>query len=289
VYEGGEISMYYDPMIAKLITYGKDRNTAIKSMREALDQFYIKGVAQNIAFLAALLNHQRFVDGRLSTNFIAEEYPDGFDASLVAHDEPALLISVAADIHHRYMRRASKITGQMPGHKVDIGNEWVVKLGTEYHTVQVEVGEGGHRVTCGGKVFDIKSDWVFGRGMFRATINGDAVCMRVERERMTYKLLHSGFQATLIVMRPKEASLLQRMPEKTPPDLSKYLMSPMPGLLLSVDVEEGQEVKAGEVLCVIEAMKMENVMRAERDCVVSAVKAAKGDALMVDQVILEFE
>ncbi|MGB0683014.1 MAG: acetyl-CoA carboxylase biotin carboxylase subunit [Magnetovibrionaceae bacterium] len=289
VYEGGEISMFYDPMVAKLITYGKDRNAAIAEMREALDRFYIQGISQNISFLAALLQHPRFVEGRLSTNFIAEEYPDGFDASLVPHAEPELLIAVAADIHHRYSKRAAKITGQMDGQKPVVGPDWVVKLGTEYHSVHIEEHDDGHRVTADGKTYDIVSDWIFGMGRFEGTINGNAVTMQVQRNRMTYSLLHRGYQAELAVMHPRAAELLSKMPEKQPPDMSKFLMSPMPGLLLSVDVEAGQDVKAGEVLCVLEAMKMENVMRAERDGVVSAIKAKAGDALMVDQIIMEFE
>ncbi|HYQ92011.1 MAG TPA: acetyl/propionyl/methylcrotonyl-CoA carboxylase subunit alpha [Candidatus Competibacteraceae bacterium] len=289
IYEGGEVSMYYDPMIAKVITYGATRDQAIAHMRTALDAFYIRGVSHNIGFLTALIKHNRFVEGRLSTNLIAEEYPNGFQAADLAHEDPALLIAVAASIHRRYMDRAALISGQMQGLERHVEDQWVVFMRSEYHPVIVRPVEGGHDVIYKGALFAVRSDWRFGQSLFRGTLNGADICVQVERRYQEYRLFHGGSQVDALILTPRAAELHQLMPVKAPPDLSKYLLSPMPGLLTKVAVEPGQEVRAGETLAVIEAMKMENVLYAERDCVVAKVLAQAGDSLMVDQPILEFE
>ncbi len=289
VYEGGEVSMYYDPMIAKVITYGATRDQAIAHMRTALDAFYIRGVAHNIGFLTALIKHTRFVEGRLNTNLIAEEYPHGFRAADLPHEDPAMLVAVAASIHRRYMDRAALISGQMQGLERQVEDQWVVFMRGDYHPVTVRPVDGGHDVIYKGELFAVRSDWQFGQSLFRGTLNGADICVQVERRYQEYRLFHGGSQVDALILTPRAAELHRLMPVKAPPDLSKYLLSPMPGLLTKVAVESGQEVRAGETLAVIEAMKMENVLYAERDCVVAKVLAKAGDSLMVDQPILEFE
>jgi propionyl-CoA carboxylase alpha chain len=289
VYEGGEVSMYYDPMIAKLITYGATRDRAIAHMRDALNEFFIRGVQHNISFLAALMVHTRFMTGRISTNMIAEEYPHGFHAADVPHDDPALLIAVAAFLHRSYMDRAAKISGQMLGHERKVKNDWVVLMGGQSHPVHIELVEGGYDVVYMGENYQVRSDWQFGQPLFKGTLNGTDICIQVERRGMHYRLFHWGSQADVMVMSPRVAELQALMPEKAPPDLSKFLLSPMPGLLTKLAVQVGQEVKAGEELAVIEAMKMENVLRADQDAKVARILATTGESLAVDQAIIEFE
>ncbi len=289
VFEGGEVSMYYDPMIAKLITHGATRDMAIAHMREALNEFYVRGVSHNISFLAALIEHTRFREGRLSTNMIAEEYPDGFNPSDSVHDDPALLIAVATAIHRLYMDRAAGISGQLPGYERAVGDHWVVVLrGTQYK-VEVQPVSGGHQVKYGGESFLVISDWRFGQPLFQGTVNGAQVCIQVERRNMHYRLFHWGTQMDIMVLTTRAAELLACMPVKEPPDTSRFLLSPMPGLLTQLKVDEGHDVRSGQDLAVVEAMKMENVLPAERDGRVAKVLARVGDTLSVDQPILEFE
>ncbi|MGB0682153.1 MAG: acetyl-CoA carboxylase biotin carboxylase subunit [Magnetovibrionaceae bacterium] len=288
VYEGGEVSMFYDPMIAKLIAYGPDRDGAIANLREALDGYYIEGVAQNIPFLAALLANPRFVDGRLTTNFIAEEYPDGFSADHLAPEDPKLFAAVATVIHRKAMERAAKISGQLPGHEKQVGGDFVVGIDGQRHTVEIDTSQSGWTVRVDGSSFEIASDWRFGQPLFNATVNGEAIAMQVSREVAGSRLSHRGTSVVAHVMTPRTAGFWDLMPVKQAPDMSKYLLSPMPGLLVSVEVEEGQEVKAGAQLATVEAMKMENILRAERDGTVKAISAKPGDNLAVDQIIIEF-
>ena len=291
VYEGAEVSMHYDPMIAKLVTYGETREQSIATMRRALNQFYLSGVAHNISFLAALVEHERFRSGQISTNMIAEEYPDGFHPADVVHDDIGLLIAVAASVHRRYMDRAAGISGQMPGYEREIHLRWVVVLGGEHHPVEVVPTEDGtgHFVSYAGSVYQVISQWQFGQPLFTGTVNGQQVNLILERRNMVYRLLHWGSQVDVMVLTARAAELLNCMPEKQPPDLSRFLLSPMPGLLSKLMVDTGHDVKRGQDLAVVEAMKMENVLRAERDGKVSKSLAAVGDTLSVDQPILEFE
>lgn len=294
VYEGGEISMHYDPMIAKLITYGADRDEAITSMSHALDGYYIRGVQHNIPFLSALMNHPRFIEGNLSTGFIAEEYPDGFSFDDVVHDDPAIFVAVAASMHRAYQERAADITGQHYGHEREVASAWSVLMGKKTIPVEVNEADGGFDVTISARGFtkdtvEVRSDWQLGEVAFVGTVSGREVVIQAERMAVGYRLLHAGSQVDIRVLSESAAKLYQLMPEKLPPDTSKLLMSPMPGLLLSVSVEAGQEVKAGEELAVIEAMKMENVLRATQDGTIKEVPTQAGDSLAVDQVILSFE
>jgi propionyl-CoA carboxylase alpha chain len=281
--------MHYDPMIAKLITHGATRDGAIAHMREALNEFYVRGVSHNISFLAALIEHTRFREGRISTNMIAEEYPDGFHPSDSVHDDPALLIAVAAAIHRRYMARAAGISGQLPGYERTVDNNWVVVMHGDQFNVEIEPVSGGHIVNYGGETYHVLSAWQFGQPLFRGTVNGSQVCIQVERRNMHYRLFHWGSQVDIMVLTARGAELLACMPVKEPPDMSRFLLSPMPGLLTQLRVDEGHEVQSGQDLAVVEAMKMENVLVAERDGKVAKVRAAVGDTLAVDQPILEFE
>jgi len=291
VYEGGEVSVHYDPLIAKLITHGGTRQQAISQLRHALNEFYIRGVAHNISFLAALVEHPRFRAGRLSTNLIGQEYPQGFHPSDVVHDDPALLIVVAASIHRRYMDRAAQISGQLPGYERKVHDDWVVAIGRERHpvTVRPQGDSWSHDVVSGGRHYLVESQWQFGQPIFRGRVGGTEVCIQVERRNMKYWLFHWGAQVEMLVLTKRAAELLDCMPAKKPPDLSRFLLSPMPGLLAQLNVAVGDEVRAGQGLAVVEAMKMENLLRAERDGRVGKVLAATGDTLAVDQPILEFE
>jgi propionyl-CoA carboxylase alpha chain len=293
VFEGGEISMFYDPMIAKLCTWGSTRDAAIGRMREALDQYYIRGVSHNIPFLASLMANQRFVDGRLTTNFIAEEYPNGFHASDLPPEDPAVLVAVAAVIHRSLNDRDIQISGKMAGNTVKVRDDWVVVLDGAPHPVHLHPADGspqrvGYTVDIAGKHHTVWSDWRIGEPLFRGTVNGEHVCIQVDRVGVGYRLHHSGAQAMVKVLTPNAARLDALMPVKAPPDMSKFLLSPMPGLLVSLAVTEGQEIKAGEVLAVVEAMKMENILRAAQDGTVAKIHAAPGSSLAVDQKIVEF-
>ena len=293
VYDGGEISMFYDSMIAKLIVHGKDRNAAIARMRQALNSFVIRGISSNIPFQAALMQHPRFQSGIFDTSFIAKEYPTGFDSSMVPHDNPALLVSVAAYVYRAFTDRSASISGQLQGHERIVVDHWmVVRLNgeeKENHPVIARPIDGGYYVEYQGKPYEILSDWKLGETLFIGTCNGKPFTLQVERHKTKYSLFHWGARADFMVMSARAAELLALMPEKPAPDLSKFLLSPMPGLLREVSVQVGQEVKAGEKLAVIEAMKMENILKADQDCKVKKIAAAVGESLSVDQVIIEFE
>ena len=297
VQQGGEISVFYDPMIAKLCSYGKDRKTAIAHMRDALDAYYIRGVSHNIPFLASVMGKKKFEDGKLSTNFIAEEYPDGFsDRDLPAAD-PAQLVAVAALVHSAHAHRAAEISGQIPGRGRKIPDAWTVVISghgdkdSEHKASVVHdraEGVASGVVKVGKKSVRIRTDWIFTDQLFIADIDGTKATVQVDRRGVGYRLFHAGSQLDVMVFTAREAELARLMPHKPPPDLSKYLLSPMPGLLVSLAVKEGQDVKAGETLAVVEAMKMENVLKAERDGVVKKIHQAAGGSLAVDQMILEF-
>ena len=290
VYEGGEISMYYDSMIAKLIVHADDRMSAIKTMREALNGFVIRGINSNIPFQAALMQHERFCSGNFNTGFIAEEFPQGFDATMVRHAHPHYFVVVAAAMHRAHADRAVRISGQLPGYGRKVGADAVVTMGDVPHKVRVtRDADGAYTVFVDGHPHRLQSTWSFGQPIYHARINGEVVTMQVARDRLHYLLSHDGTLARLMVMTPRWAEMNALMPFKAPPDLSKFLLSPMPGLLRDIAVTVGQAVKAGEKLAVIEAMKMENVLKAEQDGVVSKVVASVGASLSVDEVILEFE
>ena len=249
----------------------------------------IRGEASNIAFQSALLRNTRFINGNFNTSLIGEEYPKGFNAADAVHDEPMLLIAVAAAVNRQYIARNVTMNGQLPGHEYQPGENYVVVVGDDHHPLAV-TGESGHwSVKNAGTTLEIISDWQFGDLLYKGTANGQPFCMQVERVGLKYRVFHLGCQIDALVLDAHAAEMQKLMPHKAPPDTSKFLLSPMPGLLTEIAVKQGQEVKAGETLAKIEAMKMENVLKAERDCVVEKLMANPGESVSVDQVIIAFK
>jgi propionyl-CoA carboxylase alpha chain len=292
VYEGGEIPMFYDSMIAKLIVHGRDRTDAIAKMREALNGFVIRGISSNIPFQAALLAHPKFATGDFNTGFIAEHYPKGFKAEDVPHDDPDFLVALAAAANRRYLERAAGISGQMPGHGVQIGDQFVVVVKGDagqhqHHAVRVQQN-GELVVTVGDKRYALAKDWRFRAIRASGTCNGRPFVAQIERHGLWLAISHNGRRIDAQVMSPRAAELLRVMPFKAAADMSRFLLSPMPGLLVNIAVQPGQPVQAGERLAVIEAMKMENILTAAQDGTVAEVLAKQGESLAVDQPILRF-
>jgi propionyl-CoA carboxylase alpha chain len=300
VQDGGEIPMYYDSMIAKLIVHGKDRNDAIAKMRAALNGFVIRGVSSNIPFQAALLAHPKFVTGDFNTGFIAEHYGKGFRAEDVPHADPNFLVALAAFVRRKAHERAAGISGQLPGYQVKLEKDFVVVTLAQdgrhaYTPVHVEeyVGKTGFaRLKISASSYEIYSESRLNDVAIHGTVNGEAFTSQVERSTRTNPLAlrvqHNGTQIEALVLSARAAELHRLMPHKAPPDMSRFVLSPMPGLLVDVAVQPGQKVQAGERVAVIEAMKMENVLFAAADGVVGKVLAVKGDSLAVDQPIVEF-
>lgn len=287
--EGSDVSMFYDPMIAKLVTYGPTRDAAIEAMGEALDSYYIRGVNHNISFLNAVIAHPRFVAGNLSTNFIADEYPDGFSSVDVPQSDPFIPVAVAACVHHQQTHRATQISGRTERFELQENNQWTVTAGDQHYPLEVTSIDGGFGVTYNKVTHVVKTQWRLGENIFRAQIDGSPITIQLDRAGAGYQLRHRGSTVRCLVISAQAADLTQYMLEKQPPDLSKFLLSPMPGLLVSLKVATGTEVQAGEELAVVEAMKMENSLRAEQNVVVAKVLANEGESLTVDQPILEFE
>lgn len=288
VYEGAEISMFYDPMIAKLITHGPDRKAAIQTMREALDAFYIRGLNHNMPFLSALMGHERFGAGKLTTGFIAEEFPNGFQGIALEPRTRATLIAVIAIVHHRYELRAHEKTPRFQVNGKSVAGKWIVKLGSQKHEVAVVETALGFAVIASGKSYELISDWKLGEVLWCGRIDGQSVTVQIDRIGSSYHLTHNGAQMRAWVLTPRASELDKHMLIKQQPDTSKLLLSPMPGLLVSLAVKEGQIVKVGDELCVVEAMKMMNILKAERDGVVAKISVKIGESLAVDQVIMEF-
>ena len=293
VVEGGEIPMYYDSMIAKLIVHGSDRLDAIARMRQALDAFAIRGISSNIPFQASLLAHPKFVSGDFNTGFIAEHYPKGLTPNALPAADPLLLRALAAVANRLHLERSAGISGQLPGHEFVVKPEVVVITtaadGTQESTpVSVVPDQGGYRVEIGGRSLHLVFQNALRELVIRGKVDGQPFFAQIERVGLAYRVVHGGNQIEAKVVSPTAARFYALMPFKAPPDLSRFLLSPMPGLLVQVAVQPGQKVAAGEKLAVIEAMKMENILVASQDCTVAEVRAAAGESLAVDQVILEF-
>ncbi|MBA3448556.1 MAG: acetyl/propionyl/methylcrotonyl-CoA carboxylase subunit alpha [Pseudaminobacter sp.] len=293
VTEGSEISMFYDPMIAKLCTWAPTRLEAIDAMSEALDNFVVDGIEHNIPFLAALMRHPRWREGKISTAFIAEEYPDGFTPIVPETDEKAVLASVAMAVELLRRDRMDRLSGRLAPHSGALKPDWVVRLGNEY--LKVALGEGMVSIPLEvdmsveeGAPLTVASDWRPGEAVWRGTVGGKPVSAQIRAVQNGIRIAWKGMAVTASVMLPRTAELDRLMPVKLPADTSKLLLCPMPGLVISILVAEGQEVKAGETLAVVEAMKMENVLRADRDLIVAKINARQGDSLAVDAVIMEF-
>ena len=296
VEEGGEISMFYDPMIAKLVTHGPTRIAAIDAQADALDDFYIDGIQHNIPFVSALMHHPRWREGRLSTGFIAEEYPDGFAPRVAEGEERNVLVAVAAAIDHQHNARRRKISGQMTNGSVRFAKRRVVDIGGVRQHIEVS-GSDNTELSVGfldedgapAQSVSVSSPWKAGDPVWRGQVGGKTVAVQVRPILNGATLSYRGIQSPVYVYTEKEAELVSLMPVKAAADMSKFLLCPMPGLVKAINVGVGDEVKAGDALAIVEAMKMENILRAERDGVVKTVNAKAGDSLAVDAVILEFE
>lgn len=292
VFEGAEISMFYDPMIAKLCTHGATRKDAIEHMEQALDEFYIRGIGHNVPFLAAVMGHERFRSGNITTGFIAEEYPDGFEGAVLTETDKEKLAALATFVALKNRTRDRLISGRLSDTPLPLGEDFVVALDHEDKIpVSVENAAGALevRIDTTGNLYRVQSEWVLGHGRFRGTVNGATLTAQVDRTAAGFAISHGGATVEARVRTKRAAELADLMPFKAPPDTSKLLLCPMPGLIVSVDVEVGEKVHAGQTLAVVEAMKMENVLRAEKDGVVSTINAGPGDSLAVDEIILEFE
>jgi len=294
VYEGAEISLHYDPLVAKLVTHGPTRSAAVDAQADALDAFAIEGIQHNIPFLSALMAHPRWREGRLSTGFIADEFPDGFQVSEPAGAAARLLAAVAAAVDHRSNARRRGISGQLGGRPYRFARRRIVHLGAQRFRVEVEADQGGEAVRFFGEdgaeetTVVLRSDWRPGQPVWAGAADGRRVWVQVRPLLNGVALAHRGSAAKAYVYTEREAELALLMPERRAADTSRLVLCPMPGVVRSIEVREGQEVKTGEALCVVEAMKMENVLRAERDGTVAKVHAKTGDSLAVDAVILEF-
>ena len=289
VFEGGEISMFYDPMIAKLCTWAPTRGEAIEEMRLALDEFEVEGIGHNLPFLSAVMDHPKFVSGDISTAFIAEEYPEGFmGATLPAADINRIAASAAA-MHRVAEIRRCRISGRLDNHERHVGEHWVVTVAGQEIPVRITADKQGSTVEIDGRKLRVESEWLPGQSLARLSVDGTPLVMKVDRLPSGFRLRVRGADLKTHVRRPRAAELARLMPEKLPPDTSKFLLCPMPGLVVKINVAAGDEVQEGQALATVEAMKMENILRAERRGMVKSVNAAPGESLKVDDVIMEFE
>ena len=289
VEEGDSISPFYDPMIAKLCTWAPNRAAAIEEMRHALDAFEVEGIGHNLPFLAAVYDHEKFISGTMTTAFIEEEFPDGFQG-VTLPDADLIRISAAAAAMHRVAEiRRTRISGRMDNHERHVGADWNVALqGQSFDTVIV-ADKLGADVILAGQTIRVEGDWTPGDMLARMTVGGAPLVIKIGKIPGGFRVRYRGADLKVHVRTPRQAELAALMPEKLPPDTSKLLLCPMPGLIVKVDVAVGDEVQDGQALCTVEAMKMENILRAEKKGIVSKVNAAAGDSLAVDDIILEFE
>jgi propionyl-CoA carboxylase alpha chain len=290
VYEGGEISMYYDPMIAKLCTWAPDRPQAIEAMVEALDRFEVEGIGHNLPFLSAVMAHPRFSSGNITTAFIAEEWPEGFHGVLPDDDQARLLASVATYVHLIEESRRTKISGTLANHTRKLGNDFVA-VGGNHHWAQTVARDGGitKLVYGDGVAHTVESNWQPGKTLATFAINGQSLSVKVSRTGTGWRLRFRGTDVVHRVMTPRLFELSQFMPVKQAADTSKQLLCPMPGVITQVLVKEGDTVEAGQGLATVEAMKMENLLKAEKKALVKSIKVQAGQSLAVDEVIMEFE
>ncbi|WP_425081036.1 acetyl-CoA carboxylase biotin carboxylase subunit [Ruegeria arenilitoris] len=290
VYEGGEISMYYDPMIAKLCTWAPTREAAIEAMRVALDSFEVEGIGHNLPFLSAVMDHPKFVSGDMTTAFIAEEYPDGFEGVTLPEADLRRIAASCAAMHRVAEIRRTRVSGRMDNHERKVGTDWTVTLQGQDFELAIEADHDGSTVTfTDGTVMRVASDWTPGDQLALLDVDGAPLVLKVGKISGGFRIRNRGADLKVHVRTPRQAELAKLMPEKLPPDTSKMLLCPMPGLIVKIDVEIGQEVQEGQALCTVEAMKMENILRAEKKGVVAKINAGPGDSLAVDDVIIEFE
>ena len=289
VYEGGEISMYYDPMIAKLCTWAPDRAKAIEQMRIALDRFEVEGIGHNLPFLSAVMDHKKFISGKITTAFIAEEYSEGFNGVDLNDDEIKDLAACAAAMNRVAEIRRTKISGRMDNHERRVGDDWVVQIAGKVFLVNVLADTAGANVIFEDETsIRISGDWLPGKKLANMTAGDKNLVIKINKITGGFRMRTRGADLKVFVRTPRQAELSKHMQEKLPPDTSKMLLCPMPGLIVKIDVEIGQEVQEGQPLCTVEAMKMENILRAERKGVVAKINSSVGDSLAVDDIILEF-
>ena len=289
VYEGGEISMYYDPMIAKLCTWAPDRAKAIEQMRIALDRFEVEGIGHNLPFLSAVMDHKKFISGKITTAFIAEEYSEGFNGVDLSDDKIKDLAACAAAMNRVAEIRRTKISGRMDNHERRVGDDWVVQIAGKVFLVNVLADTAGANVIFEDETsIRISGDWLPGKKLANMTAGDKNLVIKINKITGGFRMRTRGADLKVLVRTPRQAELSKHMQEKLPPDTSKMLLCPMPGLLVKIDVEIGQEVQEGQPLCTVEAMKMENILRAERKGVVAKINSSVGDSLAVDDIILEF-
>jgi propionyl-CoA carboxylase alpha chain len=291
VQEGGEIPMHYDSMICKLIVHGANRADAIAKMTAALNQFVIRGISSNIGFQSALMAHPDFQSGNFNTGFIAANYPKGFTRDSVLKTDSALMQAAAVIAHHIYKMQASLTSGKINaalGSGVTNREEWVAAIGGVQTAVSLKQNASYYEITLKGKTLTLQTDWRIGDALMTGTVDGAAFDVQIERAGLAYRVVHGGAADTIHVFSPHVAALAQLMPAKSAPDMSKFVLSPMPGLLVDIAVKVGQQVQAGERVAVIEAMKMENVLFAAADGVVVEIAPKQGDSLSVDQMIVRF-
>ncbi len=290
VYEGGEISMYYDPMIAKLCTWAPTRGEAIEAMRTALDSFEVEGIGHNLPFLSAVMDHPIFIDGTMTTAFIEEQYPEGFQGVELPEADLRRIAASAAAMHRVAEIRRTRVSGRMDNHERKVGTEWVVSLQGQHFEMSVAADPEGSTVQfADGGSHRVASTWTPGDQLATLDVDGSPLVLKVGKVSGGFRLRSRGADLVVHVRTPRQAELAALMPEKVAPDTSKLLLCPMPGLIVKVDVEVGDEVQEGQALCTVEAMKMENILRAEKKGVVSKINANAGESLAVDDVIMEFE
>ncbi|MGR3622884.1 acetyl-CoA carboxylase biotin carboxylase subunit [Pseudophaeobacter sp.] len=290
VYEGGEISMYYDPMIAKLCTWAPTRDQAIEAMRNALDGFEVEGIGHNLPFLSAVMDHPIFIEGTMTTAFIEEQYPEGFVGVELPEVSLRRIAASAAAMHRVAEIRRTRVSGRMDNHERRVGSDWVVTLQDQSFAVTIEADQMGSTVRFDdGSQMRVASDWTPGDQLATLDVDGSPLVLKVGKVSGGFRIRSRGADLTVHVRTPRQAELALLMPEKIAPDTSKLLLCPMPGLIVKIDVEVGDEVQEGQALCTVEAMKMENILRAEKKGVVAKINANAGDSLAVDDVILEFE
>ncbi len=290
VYEGGEISMYYDPMIAKLCTWAPTRAQAIEAMRVALDSFEVEGIGHNLPFLSAVMDHPVFVAGEMTTAFIEEQYPDGFEGVELPEPDLRRIAAAAAAMHRVAEIRRARVSGRMDNHERKVGRDWVVTLQDHRFETVIDADRDGATVRfADGTTQRVVSDWTPGDKLAVLDVDGRQLVLKVGKISGGFRIRSRGADLSVHVRTPRQAKLAELMPEILVPDTSKQLICPMPGLVVKINVEPGEEVQEGQALCTVEAMKMENILRAERQGVVSIINAAPGDSLAVDEIIMEFE
>jgi len=289
VFEGGEISMFYDPMIAKLCTWGKDRASALQAMREALDQFEVEGIGHNLPFLSAVMDHEKFTSGNMTTAFIEEEYPEGFEGVTIDEASAAKISAAVSVLNMISELRRTRLTGTLANHKREVNVEWVSVINGNHIPLKLtNLRNEGATVVIEDTSYEVETSWRMGDSLAQVKINEEMLSLKVDPTHTGCRVRWRGADIDAKMLTHKQAEYLAMMPEKIAPDTSNLLLCPMPGLVVSINVEEGEEVQEGQALATIEAMKMENILRAEKKCTISKIKAEAGDSLALDDIIMEF-